>query len=286
MSLRALAGGGDPMSEVFSFGSYYPGREPAAPARSAHQAAGGRRVPHHLTACAISWRSPPSGRSWSRSTPSQAFPPGRAARSLAPLLAIVVVVSVLRLFTDHSGPMLFQLGIFSVSEGSLYSCAFTAVRMLFMMCGMSLVTMTTMTLDLTQAVERLLAPFARVGLPAHELGMMLGIALRFMPQFATELQTTYRAAGEPRRARGVRPLGQRAHALERVHSACSRASSAMPRRYLPHGCALLPRRGGPHAHASAALCPSRCRCRCGAGGARPVRRPRISRAARHGFPHT
>lgn len=121
------------------------------------------------------------------------IPAGRALRSLAPLLGIVVVVAILRLFTQQEGRVLFQLGVICVSEGGVATAAFTAVRMLFMMCGMSLVTMTTMTLDLTLAVERLLSPFARLGLPAHELGMMLGIALRFMPQFATELQTTYRA---------------------------------------------------------------------------------------------
>mgnify|MGYP000272058148 FL=1 len=41
--------------------------------------------------------------------------------------------------------------------------------------------------------ERLLEPFKRFGLPAHELSMMMGIALRFLPQFAIELRTIYRA---------------------------------------------------------------------------------------------
>ena len=50
-----------------------------------------------------------------------------------------------------------------------------------------------MTNDLTEALERLLSPFARFGLPAHELGMIMGIALRFMPQFASELATIYHA---------------------------------------------------------------------------------------------
>lgn len=119
-------------------------------------------------------------------------PAGRAVRSLAPLLAIVVIVSVLNLVTNQEGAVVFQLGFLHIFEGGVRAFAFLGLRMLLMMCAMSLVTMTTMTLDLTHAVERLLAPFARVGLPAHELGMMLGIALRFMPQFATELQITYR----------------------------------------------------------------------------------------------
>ena len=129
-------------------------------------------------------------------------PAGRAVRSVAPLLGIVVVVGILNLFTDHSGAILVQLGPLAISEGSLSSFAFISARMVIMMCAMSLVimmcamslvTMTTQTLDLTHAVERLLAPLARFGVPAHEIGMMLGIALRFMPQFSTELTQTYRA---------------------------------------------------------------------------------------------
>lgn len=120
-------------------------------------------------------------------------PAGRAVRSVAPLLGIVVVVGILNLFTDHSGAILVQLGPLAVSEGSLSSFAFISVRMVIMMCAMSLVTMTTQTLDLTHAVERLLAPLARFGVPAHEIGMMLGLALRFMPQFASEFTQTYRA---------------------------------------------------------------------------------------------
>ena len=59
------------------------------------------------------------------------------------------------------------------------------------------------TLDLTAGLERLLAPFARVGLPAHELGMIMGIALRFMPQFATEMKQT----ADAQASRGARVTG-------------------------------------------------------------------------------
>ena len=117
-------------------------------------------------------------------------PVRRVLSSMAPLLAIVVVVAVLNLFTDQSGRILWQLGFLQISEGSLRSAAFMACRLSLMMAGMSAITLTTPTLDLTAGFERLLAPFARVGLPAHELGMIMGIALRFMPQFATEMKQT------------------------------------------------------------------------------------------------
>lgn len=121
------------------------------------------------------------------------IPASKAVRSLAPLLFIVVVASILNLFTAQGGAVLVDWGILRISEAGVYQCLLIATRLLLMMMGMSLITLTTMTIDLSEAFERLLSPFARFGLPAHELGMIMGIALRFMPQFATELVTVYHA---------------------------------------------------------------------------------------------
>ncbi|MBS6940603.1 MAG: energy-coupling factor transporter transmembrane protein EcfT [Slackia piriformis] len=121
------------------------------------------------------------------------IPLASALRSLAPLLAIVVLASAFNLFLVQGGAVLVQWWFIRISEAGVHACAFIACRLLLMMAGMSLVTMTTATLDLTEGFERLLSPFARIGLPAHELGMILGIALRFMPQFADELVGIYRA---------------------------------------------------------------------------------------------
>ena len=55
-------------------------------------------------------------------------PVRRVLSSMAPLLAIVVVVAVLNLFTDQSGRILWQLGFLQISEGSLRSAAFMACR--------------------------------------------------------------------------------------------------------------------------------------------------------------
>lgn len=121
------------------------------------------------------------------------IPVRHAAKSLAPLLFIVLFASILNLFMAEGGSVLFQLGFIRITEAGVSQCAFIACRLLLMMMGMSLLTLTTPTLDLTEAFERLLTPFARIGLPAHELGMIMGIALRFMPQFATELVCIYHA---------------------------------------------------------------------------------------------
>lgn len=121
------------------------------------------------------------------------IPAGKALRSLAPLLFIAVFASLLNLFIIQTGETVAQLGFIRISEGGVHQCTFIGSRLVVMMAGMSLLTMTTMTLDLTEAFERVLSPLARFGFPAHELGMIMGIALRFMPQFASELVTIYHA---------------------------------------------------------------------------------------------
>ncbi len=142
------------------------------------------------------------------------IPAGKALRSLAPLMVIVLIVVVLNLFTQQGGETLVQLGIFRISMGGVQAAGFMGVRLTVMMLGMSLITLTAPTIELSEAFEKMLAPFARFGLPAHELGMIMGIALRFMPQFATELATVYHAQV----SRGARLSNSPVHGVRMVSS--------------------------------------------------------------------
>lgn len=142
------------------------------------------------------------------------IPAGKTLRSLAPLMVIVLIVVVLNLFTQQGGETLIQLGIFRISMGGVQAAGFMGVRLTVMMLGMSLITLTTPTIELSEAFEKMLAPFARFGLPAHELGMIMGIALRFMPQFATELATVYHAQV----SRGARLSNSPVHGVRMVSS--------------------------------------------------------------------
>lgn len=121
------------------------------------------------------------------------IPPLRALKSIGPLLVLVLFTALLNVLFVQGGHVYFQWGILCISQKGLESAAFIAVRLLLLLLAMSLLTLTTTTLDITAAFERLLRPFSRLGLPAHEMGMILGIALRFLPQFAQELSTVHKA---------------------------------------------------------------------------------------------
>jgi energy-coupling factor transport system permease protein len=117
----------------------------------------------------------------------------QAFSSIAPLAILVILTGLLNIFFVQGGEVYFQFGIICISEQGLHQCLFIVVRLTLLLLGMSLLTLSTTTLNITDAFERLLNPLKRIGVPAHELATMMGIALRFLPQFATELQHIYRA---------------------------------------------------------------------------------------------
>lgn len=202
------------MNEVFSFGSYYPGDSPLHKTDPRIKLTLGlvflitALIARDFIALAVIAVFVGILYAVSR------IPFGKAMRSLAPLIAIALVCALLNLFVDQSGATLFKFGIIEISEGSVYSCLFIGCRIILMMMGMSLITMTTVTLDLTEAFEQMLRPFRRFGVPAHELGMIMGIALRFMPQFATELVSVYRA----QISRGAALAASPSHGIRMVSS--------------------------------------------------------------------
>ncbi len=113
--------------------------------------------------------------------------------SIAPLAFLVILTALLNVFFVQGGDVYFQFWIICISQKGIEQAVFIAIRLTLLLLGMSLLTLATTTLDITDGFERLLQPLRRIGVPAHELSMMMGIALRFLPQFAIELQTIYRA---------------------------------------------------------------------------------------------
>ena len=117
------------------------------------------------------------------------IPLGQAFRSIAPLSFIIVLTALFNLFWVQGGAVLAQWGFIQISEEGVRMAVFISIRLTILLLSGSMLTLTTTTLDITEAFERLLTPLARIGVPAHEFALILGIALRFLPQFAEELHT-------------------------------------------------------------------------------------------------
>jgi len=113
-------------------------------------------------------------------------------RSMRPLLFIIGLTVLLHAFMTAGEPV-FSLGPLTATRQGLTSGGLMAVRLALLIITTSLLTFTTSPIDLTDGLERLMAPFARIGVPAHELAMMMTIALRFIPTLMEEADKIMKA---------------------------------------------------------------------------------------------
>ncbi len=113
-------------------------------------------------------------------------------RSIRPLVVIIIFTFILNIFMTP-GKTLLLLGPLQVTDNGLYRGTFMSIRLVLLILATSLLTLTTSPIRLTDGVERILAPFKRVGVPAHELAMMMTIALRFIPTLLEETDRIMKA---------------------------------------------------------------------------------------------
>ena len=135
-------------------------------------------------------------------------------KSLKPIVPIILFTCVLNLFfVTGQGEPLVQVWVLHIyAEGVRYAILM-AVRVITLIAGTSLLTYTTSPIVLTDAIERLLAPFNKIHMPVHELAMMMTIALRFIPTLVEETDKIMNA----QKARGAMldsgTLKERMHAM-------------------------------------------------------------------------
>jgi len=111
-----------------------------------------------------------------------------------PILIFIFVTQFLFMGRlEPAGQVFFQWGWFRITQRSLYIIALSGLRLLSFVFLTSLITMTATTTELTHGVEHLLRPFRRIGVPSHELALIMMIALRFVPTLAEEMENIMKA---------------------------------------------------------------------------------------------
>jgi len=113
-------------------------------------------------------------------------------KSLRPLWMIIVLTMAIHLFSTP-GKVIYNLWWLTITEEGLHQGILMTARLVFLIVMSSLLTLTTSPILLTDGIERLLNPFRRWGLPAHELAMMMTIALRFIPTLLEETDRIMKA---------------------------------------------------------------------------------------------
>lgn len=106
--------------------------------------------------------------------------------SLKPMRWLIVFMFLINLFFTQGKTVLLSWWIVRITAEGLRQAVFISLRLILLVAGTSMLTLTTSPIALTDGLERLLKPLAKIRFPAHELAMMMTIALRFIPTLLEE----------------------------------------------------------------------------------------------------
>lgn len=113
--------------------------------------------------------------------------------ALKPLLFMFTFLFIVNCFYLREGLLLIDIGPIKIYSQAFTSTFYIVVRLTLMIMITTILTSTTKPLDLTLAIEDLLNPFARFGVPSHIIAMLISIALRFIPDLVEETQRIMKA---------------------------------------------------------------------------------------------
>ena len=120
-------------------------------------------------------------------------------KGLKPIFFIIVFTFVLNLFFQSTGDVLVQFWVLKITTDGLRMASFMATRLILLVISSQLLTLTTSPISLTDGLESLMRPLSKIGFPAHEIAMMMSIALRFIPTLMDEADKIMKA----QKARGA-----------------------------------------------------------------------------------
>lgn len=113
-------------------------------------------------------------------------------RGLKSIIFLLLLTAAFNLFLT-SGEALVKFWIFTITKEGLKNAVFIAIRLVLLIIGSSLMTLTTTPNQLTDGMERLLHPLNKIKVPVHEIAMMMSIALRFIPILLEETDKIMKA---------------------------------------------------------------------------------------------
>lgn len=116
-----------------------------------------------------------------------------------PLIWLILFTVLLQVVFTAGDKVLFSWWVIVISKEGLVNGAFIFMRFVLIIFMTTLLTLTTMPMSLTEAIEYLLHPGKKIGVPVHEIALMLSIALRFVPTLMDETEKIMNA----QRARGI-----------------------------------------------------------------------------------
>ena len=114
-------------------------------------------------------------------------------RGLKSIVILLLFSVVFNIFFIQDGTMLIHVGFITITTGGLIQAAFMAVRLVYLIIGSTLMTLTTTPNDLTDGLEKSLGFLKKIHVPVHEIAMIMSIALRFIPILVEETDKIMKA---------------------------------------------------------------------------------------------
>ena len=113
-------------------------------------------------------------------------------KGLKSIIVLMIITGIFNLFLTQ-GEVLVQFWIFKITYEGIKNAVLMVVRLIYLIIGTSVMTLTTTPNQLTDGLEKALMPLQKIKLPVHEIAMMMSIALRFIPILVEETDKIMKA---------------------------------------------------------------------------------------------
>lgn len=115
-------------------------------------------------------------------------PIGKVLRSVKAVLFLLIFTLIISFFFYRGSPenLIWEWGVIHLYWDGLWNSLKLCIRLLLLVMGPALLTLTTTPVELTDGLESLLKPLALIKLPVHELAIIMSIALRLIPTLMEE----------------------------------------------------------------------------------------------------
>lgn len=107
-------------------------------------------------------------------------------KSVRGILFIVLFTAVINLFFIKDGEILVQSGIITITKTGVHTTIKMVLRLVLLISGASLLSLTTTPVELADGIESLMAPLKLIRVPVRDIAMIMSIALRFIPTLFEE----------------------------------------------------------------------------------------------------
>ncbi len=113
-------------------------------------------------------------------------------KGLKAIIMLLMITVIFNLFLVQ-GTVVVKFWVFQITQEGIKTAVSMAIRLIYLIIGSSVMTLTTTPNDLTDGLEKALSPLKKLHAPIHEISMMMSIALRFIPILLEETDKIMKA---------------------------------------------------------------------------------------------